>query len=244
MNYRKLISNPKPYLQKLLSKIINGLRVCFYKGNVVVCEICGWQGQHFFKGKCPKCNSLPRTRLVPFALKYFGLLSEAKKILHVAPNLNEYHCLKSLISKEAQYDRLNNRAVKHINIVEDLTKLTLPNDHYDLVIAWHVLEHIPNDLKAISNVYSILKSGGRFLVSVPIYPIDNETTFEDETLPYYDYEKIHGHDDHCRSCGLDYFKRFEAIGFKTKTLKVKDLKLDLINTYGLSNHHLVWCFTK
>ncbi len=41
---------------------------------------------------------------------------------------------------------------------------------YDYVIASNVIEHLPNDRLAFSNLYHLLKSGGRALVVVPAYP--------------------------------------------------------------------------
>ena len=229
---------------KLFTKKVQRLyRTYIFKGNEVHCKLCGWQGQMFFKGKCPKCNSLPRTRLIPYAFTYFKLISQKHKVLHVAPNVNEYKFIKRHCDSD-KFDRLNIRKVAHVNIVQDLTQTTLKDNTYNLVIAWHVLEHIPEDVKAIAEVYRMLRPGGKFLVSVPIYPLENPKTYEDANIPYSDFEKVHGHDDHCRSCGLDYYKRFEKIGFVTDTLRVKDISESEVLKYGLSKAHLVWCFSK
>ena len=244
MNFKQLIRNPGPYFIKGLEILKNVFRTYFYKGQTVFCAICNWNGKYFFKGKCPNCGSLARTRLIPFSLLYFKLEYGRFKILHVAPNTNEFKYIKNNVTTLLQYDRLNIRPVKHINLVQDLTHLTLNDCTYDLVIAWHVLEHIPSDKAAISEVYRVLKKGGRFLVSVPIYPEGNNKTFEDMTIDYADFELIHGHYDHCRSCGLDYFERFEVAGFRTETLEIRALDPNTIVRFGLQKDHVVWCFTK
>jgi len=244
MNFINLIKHPRPYLDKGLHILKNHFRSQFYKGNVVICDLCGWKGQRFFNGKCPRCNSLARTRLIPFTIRYFNLKGSNPKLLHVAPNLNEFNYVKNTITSLSNYDRLNIRAVKHINIVQDLTQTTLKSRSYELAIAWHVLEHIPQDTDAIAEVFRLLKPSGHFLVSVPIYPIRNTNTIEDVTLDHKDFERVHGHYDHCRSCGLDYYKRFEAVGFKTQTLEVKTLNPNDIIRFGLQEDHVVWCFTK
>lgn len=244
MNLTKLIRNPKAYVLIGQKRIKNSIRAALYKGDSVLCEICHWKGSKFFNGHCPRCNSLPRTRLIPFALRHFELSNNQPKILHVAPNVNEYHYIKQHVTFLSQYDRLNIRPVKHINVVQDLTHTNLDSDQYDLAIAWHVLEHIPQDVKAIAEVYRLLKPGGSFLVSVPIYPIGNQATFEDSEIPYADFEVVHGHYDHCRSCGLDYYKRFETLGFRTQDLKVEGLDEATLAYYGLRPDHVVWCFTK
>ena len=244
MNILKVIKNPSVYILEAKKRTISFFRTYLYKGKDVICEICNWEGTLFFDGKCPNCNSLARTRLIPFSLKYFQLVKNNPRILHIAPNKNEYNYIKNNVTELFNYDRLNIRNVTHINIVQDLTKTTLKSNTYDLVIAWHVLEHIHEDLKAVSEVYRLLKPQGKFLVSVPIYPDGNSHTYEDAKIPYKDFEKIHGHYDHCRSCGLDYYKRFETIGFKTDYLFVNAIKDNDLKKYGLRSNHLVWCFTK
>lgn len=228
--------------------VIRSLQRCifalWYRGTKVICENCGWRGKKFLKGKCPKCKSLPRTRLIPFSIDYFQLTNNKKSVLHVAPNKNEYLGVKNKMQQTRRYDRLDIRPVAHVNLVEDLTATKLKSDTYDLCVIWHVFEHIPDDHKAIAEVYRLLKPGGHLLMSVPIYPKNNPKTFEDKHIPYEDFERVHGHYDHCRSCGLDYYKRFETVGFKTKTLAVKNLDTSIIETYGLSTGHWVWCFLK
>ena len=244
MKLFNIIKHRGPYYSALLKRVLNLYRSIFYRGDQVLCEICGWEGQRFFDGICPKCNALPRTRLIPFALRYFDLIKPHLNILHVAPNIHEYHFVEKTFSLPSIYDRLNIREIPHINIVQDLTHTDLKSEQYDLAIAWHVLEHIPEDKKAIQEVYRLLKPGGHFLVSVPIYPVGNLKTFEDLTIAYKDYGKVHGHHDHCRSCGLDYYKRFEAVGFNAQTLEVKRLNQDEIVKFGLRTDHVVWCFAK
>lgn len=244
MEIQKFIDSPQAYY-KVLQKTLK----TFYwqyakKGNVVHCGICSWKGQQFFKGACPKCGSLARTRLIPYSIHYFNLGGAELDVLHVAPNENEYLACKGVLGTVNRYDRLNIRPVKGVNLVQDLRQMTLPDAIYDYVIIWHVFEHIVEDHKAIAEVYRVLRPGGKLLMSVPIYPNENPKTFEDPCIPYEDYERVHGHSDHCRSCGLDYFERFEKVGFSTESLKVKELSEAEVTWSGLSRGHVVWCFTK
>lgn len=244
MNFKNLIKNPNAYLKVANQSYSRWMRTYIYKGNQVICENCSWHGKRFFNGECPKCKSLPRTRLIPFSLDYFKLSEPHLKVLHVAPNKTEYLGVKSKLKDVLQYDKLDIRAVKHVNLVEDLTQLTLKDNTYDLVVIWHVFEHIVEDKKAISEVYRVLKPGGHLLMSVPIFPVNSPSTYEDGSIPYKDYERIHGHEDHCRSCGLDYYKRFVELGFTSHELKVNNLETTVINKFGLSKGHVAWCFTK
>src|SRR5690606_8288328 len=103
---------------------------------------------------------------------------------------------------------------------------------------------IPNDRKAIQEIKRVLKKEGRLLLSVPIFPLFREVTYEDESIHRERFQEVHGHPDHCRSCGLDYFLRFEALGFSTRTLKNIDLDPSILARFGLSKGHVAWLFEK
>jgi SAM-dependent methyltransferase len=244
MNFTNLIRNPKGYLEAIGRSSTRLIRTYLHNGTAVVCENCGWHGKYFFNGECPKCKSLPRTRLIPFAMDYFKIDKPNLKVLHVAPNKTEYWGVKSKLHEIQQYDRMDIRAIKHVDFVEDLTQLSFEENVYDLVVIWHVFEHIEEDKKAIAEVYRVLRPHGILLMSVPIFPLGRDLTYEDASIPYKAYEQIHGHDDHCRSCGLDYYKRFEVLGFTTNELKVEKLESNLIHKFGLKKGHVAWCFTK
>ena len=198
MNFKKNIK--RLFRLGLISKKLKSIyRVYAYIGQEVICMVCNWHGKQFFEGKCPKCHSLPRTRLVPFSFKHFNLLKDSLKILHIAPNKTEFDFIRTRIGNIAIYDRMDILPYKHVNLLKDITNSNLGTGSYDLIVAWHLFEHIPDDRKAISEVYRILAQGGKALVSVPIYPKGNEITYEDSLIKYEDYEKTHGHFDHCRS---------------------------------------------
>jgi len=47
--------------------------------------------------------------------------------------------------------------------------LPFEKNFFNLVVAWHVLEHVKNDKKAISEISRVLKKNGCFLLAVPIW---------------------------------------------------------------------------
>lgn len=244
MNITNVIKNPRSYLLLANKRMMNFFRAKLFRGEKVYCEICNWRGRSFFNEICPNCNSVPRIRLIPLSVKHFGLLKERLSILHVAPNINEFNYIKENFKNMNCYNRLDIKQRKHTNIKESITEIDTDRSSYDLVIVWHVFEHVKDDMKAISNIHRVLNPNGKLLVSVPIYPKGNKKTYEDPEIKNKDYSRIHGHYDHCRSCGLDYYKRFETIGFNTETLLVSSFDHDKIKFNGLRSDHVVWCFTK
>ena len=225
-------------------RLRNLIRTLIYKGDSVHCQICNWKGRFYFNQKCPKCKSQERTRLVAYSLDYFNLIQSNLEILHIAPNINEFNFVNLTFENILVYDRLDIKKRKQINIVDDISNPKQVNKTYDLIIVWHVFEHIKNDIEAMAILFEVLNSNGSLLVSVPIHPTGNLATYEDSGIAYEDFSKIHGHYDHCRSCGLDYYKRFEEIGFKTSTLYVRSLDQKELDHFGLRKDHVVWCFTK
>lgn len=204
--------------------------------------MCKWKGRKFLRGLCPSCKAFPRTRLIPYSFNFFNI-KENQDILHVSPNISEYLFVKDNINYN-NYNTLNLKKFDHIDIVGDITDLHIKDKSYSLIIAWHVLEHIKDDKKAIFEMHRVLKNGGKLLLCVPIFPEKNKKTFEIQNTDPSKFEEIYGHHDHVRGCGLDYYERFEKIGFKTTTLNVKKLDSYDIFHFGLSKRHIVWMFTK
>lgn len=146
--------------------------------------------------------------------------------------------------KPALYHTVDYINHKLINTIQDITKEGLQKDFYDLVIIWHVLEHVKEDNIAILNLYDSLKQSGILVASVPIYPEGNLTTKYDENILKEDYQKLYGHPDHCRACGYDYKENFSKAGFK----EIIEIDANMISEekrlkYGLANH-VAWISKK
>lgn len=234
------------YVKAAKKIALNNYRTVVYQGDRVDCGICGWKGEFFFDhARCPRCGSMARTRLIPFALNYFDINLWGRSVLHVAPNQPEYKYI-SRRQNPMVYDRLDiDSTIRNVNLVGDLTRLNIADGSYDFAILWHVLEHIPEDMAAIRELYRVLKPAGRVLLSVPIYPIDSPSTFEDPSIPRSEFERIHGHHDHCRSCGLDYWQRLLKAGFSVRTLNVgEDVSVPTIERLGLYEKHVCWLGSK
>lgn len=82
----------------------------------------------------------------------------------------------------------------------DLQELPFPDASYDFVFASHVLEHVPDDRRAIHQIRRILRTGGIAVLPVPIVC--------EKTVDY--AEPDPNESNHVRAPGLDYFDRYES----------------------------------
>lgn len=216
------------------------------RGDNVTCEMCdsGWQswiqdGGHL---RCPVCRSLARTRLIPYAIRHFGMTMT--NLLHIGPNPSEVMFINSNHQPNPYY-KMDINPRPHINMVGSILDIPLEDNAVGAIILWHVMEHIEDDISAICELYRVMVPGGRLLVSVPIFPKMNPKTYQvpgvTTTAGFLEH---YGDIDHKRACGLDYFERFQKNGFRVSTLNTWEVAPEVREKFGLSDSHVVWCCEK
>jgi predicted SAM-dependent methyltransferase len=138
--------------------------------NNLTCNICKYDGELIphrgkEKRKCPICKSLERHRNFIEYIKDKDLLIN-KHILHIGPTEAFAKLVREKSGKYYCLDKNPNRS----NICkDDITNLNIFKDNaFDIVICFHVLEHIVDDIKAISEITRVLKPNGLALISVPL----------------------------------------------------------------------------
>ena len=165
----------------------------------------------------PGTLSLERHRLFWLYLKnetsFFT--SEKIKVLHFAPEqafLKRFRKLKHL-----QYTTTDLHS-PIADVKADICDLPFEDNAYDFIICNHVLEHIPDDTKAMEELYRVLAPGGTAIIQVP-YDKNRAVTFEDNSITDRDERaRIFGQYDHVRIYGMDYFKKLESVGFKASAV--------------------------
>lgn len=125
----------------------------------------------------------------------------------------------------------------------DITDMQFPDNHFDCIICYHVLEHIPHDRRAMKEIVRVLKPSGWAILQVPIL---REKTFEDPTIKTpEEREKVFGQRDHVRIYGLDYKDRLGSVGFAVKLDDyVKKLGDDAIKRYSLTEDENIYFCSK
>jgi len=100
------------------------------------------------------------------------------------------------------------------DVKADICKLPFDDNSFDIILCNHVLEHIPDDTKAMQELYRVLKVGGMGILQIP-QDLARETTFEDDSITdKKERAKIFGQYDHVRVYGRDYFDKLRSIDFK------------------------------
>lgn len=197
-----------------------------YKGNKVTCSICNSSYKEFGpfglkkrkNALCFKCGSLERHRLVWKYLNDKNLLKKPLSILHFAPEKVFYDIFSK--SRDIEYfpcdlmpENYNYSDGTKI-IKADITDIPFESNCFDFILCSHVLEHIPDDNLAMSELFRVMKNGGFGIFQVPI-DYSREKTYEDFSITNpKEREKAFGQHDHVRWYGKDYINRLEKVGFQ------------------------------
>ena len=162
----------------------------------------------------PSTLSLERHRLLWLYLKNeTDFFTSQHKVLHFAPEQAFYKRLRNLSNLDYTTTDLNSPLA---DVKADICNLPFENESFDFILCNHVLEHIPDDKKAMQELYRILKTGGTAILQIP-QELDRAETFQDDTITDPgERAKIFGQYDHVRVYGRDYFDKLRAIGFKVK----------------------------
>ena len=181
---------------------------------------------------CPGTLSLERHRLLWLYLdRETPFLNDSIKVLHIAPEQVFYHKFKSFSHWKYTTTDLHSPLA---DVKADICALPFEDNSYDLILCNHVLEHIPNDRKAMSELYRVLKKGGTLIAQVPLDE-KRTTTFEDDSITdRKERTKVFGQYDHVRVYGKDYLEFLDQTGFSSKFIAYTEkLPKEEIKRYGL-----------
>ncbi len=176
----------------------------------------------------PSTLSLERHRLLWLYLKNeTDFFTAPKKVLHFAPEQAFYKLFRNLSNLDYTTTDLESPLA---NVKADICDLPFNDNEFDVILCNHVLEHIPDDTKAMQELHRILKPGGIGIFQIP-QDLDRETTFEDDSITdKKERAKIFGQYDHVRIYGRDYFDKLRSIGFRVDevdyTTQLTDVQID------------------
>lgn len=199
-------------LKHRLRKLQNSIKFPFFflqnlNKEKFTCPICNYEGpfrddiplttgirKH---AQCPKCMASERHRIQYLVVNdvLSGLNTSSMKMLHFAPE----PFFKNLFSGRFGCYETADYNMRGVDYKVDLQKLPFKDGSYDFVFASHVLEHVADDEKALSEIRRILRPNGIAILPVPIV---GEKTVE--------YPEANSHECyHVRAPGPDYFDRYD-----------------------------------
>ncbi len=186
----------------------------------------------------PSTLSLERHRLLWLYLKKeTDFFSAPLKILHFAPEQAFYKRFKKLKNLDYTTTDLNSPLA---DVKADICNLPFKNETFDVILCNHVLEHIPDDTKAMSEMYRVLKKGGWGIFQIP-QDQKRDKTFEDDTITdQKERAKIFGQYDHVRIYGRDYFDKLRSVGFTVEEVDyTASLPTSDIERYRLAKGEII-----
>ncbi len=203
--------------KKLLFRIEPILRKCYAvtkQGSNHECVICDFKASDWVQLPnndllCPNCGSLARDRRL-WQLVKENYIKNDIQILDFSPS-------RPLFRKWKKEKNVNHIASDlsgdfMADVAYDITQIVEKENTFDLIICYHILEHVIDDVKAMSELYRVLKPNGTVLIQTPfkegeIYE-DYSITSEAERLLHF------GQEDHVRVYSVEGLKtRLESVGF-------------------------------
>ena len=191
----------------------------------------------------PSSHSLERHRLMWLYLKReTDFFHKKRKLLHIAPE----QCFLPLFRKMKNLDYITADLVSPIADVKmDVQNMPFENESYDVVFCNHVLEHVTDDKKALSEIYRVLRKDGFGIMQVPLRS-DWAKTLEDPTITDREERiRLFGQYDHLRMYGQDYPERLEELGFKVETYDISTyLSAEDFRRYALPKGEMLYVVRK
>ncbi|MCK8490964.1 MULTISPECIES: class I SAM-dependent methyltransferase [Spirosoma] len=215
-------------------------------GSDVECNICHYKANKLTSDSwhlyciCPNCYSTVRHRLLVASLSLlnnfsFEKIIDGKNVLHFAPEKKLEKMIRSRASLYKTADFFTEGySYKNIDFNLDISNMkTVADQSYDCVIACDVLEHVPDHIKAIQEVYRVLKPGGYCIFTVP-QKDGLDVTQEDLTITDpKERERIFGQYDHLRIYGNDFVDILANCGFDVTAVNEEYFDKDTVHKYVL-----------
>lgn len=164
-------------------------------------------------------------------------------MLHIAPELCFIDRFEAMSNLEYITADIESPLAK---VKMDIHQIPFEENTFDVIFCNHVLEHVDDDLKALSEMKRVLKPGGWAILQVPFFYPLRKTTYEDKriTTPK-DREKAFGQDDHVRMYGEDYGARLASSGLEVvEDHLVEELTSEEVERYALPKNETIFMVVK
>lgn len=251
--YKYLLNKlPRPLLIRL-SYPFKLVAPLLYKGDNVECPVCersfskflsyGSEVAHRENVLCPYDLTLERHRLMWLYLKdHSNFFTDNLKVLHIAPE----QCFHKTFQNQKNLDYLTGDLESPIADMHfDLHDIPLEDNRFDIVFCNHVMEHVDDAIRCMSELNRVLKPGGWGIMQVP-QDFSRERTYEDPSITSpEEREKHFWQKDHVRLFGKDYPDWLRKAGFEVKEFKKEEhYSNEQIERFRLSKEEILYIVSK
>jgi SAM-dependent methyltransferase len=241
---------PRKYLQRVSHYVLKIVSV-FYRGSKVKCPVCDHSYRTFLpygrvarpNALCPSCLSLERHRIIWLYLsRETDFFSRNAKMLHVAPE----YCFIDRFAKLDNLDYITADIESPLaKIKMDIHEIPFEPETFDILFCNHVLEHVDDDRKALTEIYRVLKKGGWAILQIPLfYPLADKTIEDPSITDPKERERLFGQDDHVRKYGWDYKDRLKEAGFDIRKNYLEEFSKEEIEEFGLDKNEILFVVSK
>lgn len=185
----------------------------------VACNLCGWEGNRFYPNTgpgyyeldtvCPGCRCQDRHRSLVVVLQHrTRFFDDGVPVVEVAPMMRFQEF--TLANKSSGYISFD---IERFAMEKgDITRMRFKDNTLDYFLALHVLEHIPEETKALAEIRRVLKPGGIAVLQVPV---------DWSVQASYEYDKPDSREvGHVRRYGQDFGPRIASHGFDVEPVCV------------------------
>ncbi len=239
---------PRKYIQLVNGPILR-LIGFFLSGDKYTCPIINKSYRKFLpygrinpspNALCPGSLSLERHRLLWLYLKQkTNFFEKPLHFLHIAP---EQCFMKPFAEQHGDGYVTADLESPLATVKMDVHDIPFEENTFDVAMCNHVMEHVDDDIKAMSEIYRVLKPGGWAIMQVPFFPPIPDVTFQDDSIvDPLEREKAYGQDDHVRLYGKDYPDRIRKAGFEVlEDDFVKSFSAEEIERYALTGDEVIF----
>jgi len=238
---------PRKYIQYFSHYVLRIIAI-FYYGNKVECPIDGRTYRKFLpygrlqsrpNALCPSSLSLERHRLMWLFLKNkTKFFTDNIKLLHIAPELCFMKIFESMESLSYISGDIESPLAK---VKMDVHQIPFEENLFDVVFCNHVMEHVDEDIKAMSEIHRVLKPAGWAIIQSPVYMYLDKTLEDPSITDPLEKERIFGQNDHMRKYGKDYGDRLRKGGFKvTEDNYLNELSPEVRKRYALPEEEIIY----
>jgi SAM-dependent methyltransferase len=197
-------------------------------------------------GTCPACRTGDSNRLYAIYLRdKLSKLDTNKKYTFI-----DFAPVSSIAQIIESYRCVNYRSadlfMPNVDDNVDIMDMKIyKNNSVDMFLCAHILEHVTDDVKAMRELYRILKPGGWGIIMVPILLSINKISEDPNITSEHERWKYYGQGDHVRMYSKKGFiQRLVSVGFKVHQFNINYFGKSVFKKYGISQKSVLYVASK